>query len=301
MALEKIENRLKSHDLVGYTYGLPDFIKRLNQALNNNMASQAYTLPDTLSPELLSQYYLLYENGNGRDVFDVVDRRYQHSRVLAILHSDKSSEVGTIINDIMTYSASVLPVGSKVIVSGYGEILVATTDAVVWGQVASLILASVLITLLVVVIFRSASLGMVVPLPLILTLLGVFVIMALTGTNLDIGTSIIAAISFGIGIDYSIHIISALKASQAQTRFARIEEALEKCAKPILINTLALGLGFLVLTMSGYQALINLGYFISITMFLSAVFSLLVLPSIVVSVIHKDEEIVETVGSEANA
>lgn len=301
LALEKIENRLKSHDLVGYTYGLPDFIKRLNQALNNNMASQAYTLPDALSPELLSQYYLLYENGNGRDVFDVVDRRYQHSRVLAILHSDKSSEVGTIINDIMTYSASVLPVGSKVIVSGYGEILVATTDAVVWGQVASLILASVLITLLVVVIFRSASLGMVVPLPLILTLLGVFVIMALTGTNLDIGTSIIAAISFGIGIDYSIHIISALKASQSQTRFARIEEALEKCAKPILINTLALGLGFLVLTMSGYQALINLGYFISITMFLSAVFSLLVLPSIVVSVIHKDEEIVETVGSEANA
>ncbi|MGR6873393.1 efflux RND transporter permease subunit [Pseudomonas sp. HK3] len=301
LALEKIENRLKSHDLVGYTYGLPDFVKRLNQALNNDMTAQAYSLPNSLSTELLSQYYLLYENGNGRDLFDVVDRRYQNSRVLAILHSDKSSEVSTIINDIMTYSASVLPAGSKISISGYGEILVATTDAVVWGQVASLILASILITILVMLIFRSASIGMVVPLPLILTLLGVFVIMALTGTNLDIGTSIIAAISFGIGIDYSIHIISALKSSQAQTRLARIEEALAKCAKPILINTLALGLGFLVLTMSGYQALVNLGYFISITMFLSAIFSLLVLPSVVVSVIHKDEEALEHVGSEANA
>jgi predicted RND superfamily exporter protein len=301
LALEKIENRLKSHSLVGYTYGLPDFVKRLNQALNNDMSKQAYALPKTLSTELLSQYYLLYENGNGRDLFDVVDRRYQNSRVLAILHSDKSSEVSTIINDAMTYAESVLPQGSKVSISGYGEILVATTNAVVWGQVTSLVLASILITLVVMMIFRSASIGMVVPLPLILTLLGVFVIMALTGTNLDIGTSIIAAISFGIGIDYSIHIISALKASHALTQMGRIEDALEKCAKPILINTMALGLGFLVLTLSGYQALVNLGYFISITMFLSAIFSLLVLPSVVVTVIHKDKKLVEPVGSGANA
>ncbi len=299
-ALELIENRLKSHDLVGYTYGLPDFIKRLNQALNNDLSTQAYALPDDLSVELISQYYLLYENGNGRDLFDVVDRRYQNARVLAILHSDKSSEVGVIMEDILSYAASVLPTGTKVRISGYGEILVATTNAVVWGQVASLILASVLITLVVMAIFRSPSIGFMVPLPLILTLLGVFSIMALTGTNLDIGTSIIAAISFGIGIDYSIHIIAALKASTAQSKLARIQEALDKCAKPILINTLALGFGFLVLTLSGYQALINLGYFISITMFLSAIFSLLVLPSVVVSVVQKEESAEETVGQEVN-
>lgn len=300
-ALELIENRLKSHDLVGYTYGLPDFIKRLNQALNNDLSNQAYVLPENLSSELISQYYLLYENGNGRDLFDVVDRRYQNSRVLAILHSDKSSEVSVIMNDVLSYAASVLPAGTKVRISGYGEILVATTNAVVWGQVTSLILASILITLVVMAIFRSPSIGLVVPLPLILTLLGVFTIMALTGTNLDIGTSIIAAISFGIGIDYSIHIIAALKASSAESRMARIQEALNKCAKPILINTLALGFGFLVLTLSGYQALINLGYFISITMFLSAIFSLLVLPSVVVSVIQKEENETETVGQEINA
>ena len=56
-----------------------------------------------------------------------------------------------------------------------------------------------------------------------------------------------------------------------------------------------------MLTLSGYQALINLGYFISITMFLSAIFSLLVLPSVVVSVVQKDEERTEAIGSEANA
>lgn len=302
-ALNAIEARLQEHEIVGFTYGLPDFIKRLNQTLNNNMSSEAYALPATLSTELLAQYFLLYENGNGRDLFDVVDRRYQNSRIVTILHTDRSSEVSKVIDDVMQYSASILPQGSTIKVSGYGEILVATTNAVVWGQVSSLVLAGILIMLVVLLIFRSPSIALLVPLPLILTLLGVFAIMAAAGVDLDIGTSIIAAISFGIGIDYSIHIISALKTSQSETRLEQIRDALRLCGKPILINTLALGAGFLVLTLSGYQALINLGYFISITMCLSAVFSLLVLPAIVANAVNKDKDEDDSVieGAEANA
>lgn len=304
-ALDAIEARLQTHDIVGFTYGLPDFVKRLNQTLNNTMTPEAYTLPASLSTELLGQYFLLYENGNGRDVFDVVDRRYQNSRILTILHTDRSSEVSKVINDVMTYSTTVLPQGSTIKVSGYGEILVATTDEVVWGQLSSLVLAGILIMLVVLLIFRSPSIALLVPLPLILTLLGVFALMAAAGVDLDIGTSIIAAISFGIGIDYSIHIISALKTSKSTTRLEQIRDALRLCGKPILINTLALGAGFLVLTLSGYQALINLGYFISITMFLSAIFSLLVLPAIVANAVNKDKNDVAaetmTEGAGANA
>lgn len=304
-ALNSIEARLHKHDIVGFTYGLPDFIKRLNQTLNNTITPEAYTLPAQLSTELLGQYYLLYENGNGRDLFDVVDRRYQNSRIVTILHTDRSSEVSKVIDDIMLYSASILPQGSTIKISGYGEILVATTNAVVWGQVSSLVLAAILIMLVVLLIFRSPSIALLVPLPLILTLLGVFAIMAAAGVDLDIGTSIIAAISFGIGIDYSIHIISALKSSKSTTHLEQIRDALKLCGKPILINTLALGSGFLVLTLSGYQALINLGYFISITMFLSAVFSLLVLPAIVAKAVNKDNNETEiknsAEGIEANA
>ena len=56
------------------------------------------------------------------------------------------------------------------------------------------------------------------------------------------------------------------------------QSALQHSGKPILINTLALGLGFLVLCLSGYQSLVNLGIFISLTMLFSALFALLVLP-----------------------
>ena len=276
-AVAKLQEHLRQQQLVGFTYSAADFVKRLHQVTQDEFAVEHYRLPSDISGSLLAQYYLLYENANGRDLFDVVDRRFQSGRVLAILHTDRSSEVGALMRDALDYAREVLPAGMTVRVSGYGEVLVATTDAVVWGQINSILSSPALIVLMVMAMFHSIRLGFVALLPLLFTLVGISGLMALTGTDLDIGTSIIAAISFGIGIDYAIHVIAAMRHSQGTPQEAT-QYALRHTGKPILINTLALGLGFLVLCLSGYQSLVNLGFFISLTMLFAALFALLVLP-----------------------
>ena len=273
----RLQEHLRQQQLVGFTYSPADFVKRLHQVTQDTFAAEQYRLPDDISASLLAQYYLLYENANGRDLFDVVDRRFQSGRVLAILHTDRSSEVGALMRGALDYAREVLPAGMSVRVSGYGEVLVATTDAVVWGQVNSILSSPALIVLMVMAMFHSIRLGFVALLPLLFTLVGISALMALSGTDLDIGTSIIAAISFGIGIDYAIHVIAAMRHSPGSAQQAT-QYALRHTGKPILINTLALGLGFLVLCLSGYQSLVNLGIFISLTMLFSALFALLVLP-----------------------
>lgn len=273
----RLQEHLRQQPLVGFTYSPADFVKRLHQVTQDQFAAEQYRLPDDISASLLAQYYLLYENANGRDLFDVVDRRFQSGRVLAILHTDRSSEVGALMRGALDYAREVLPAGMTVRVSGYGEVLVATTDAVVWGQVNSILSSPALIVLMVMAMFHSVRLGFVALLPLLFTLVGISALMALSGTDLDIGTSIIAAISFGIGIDYAIHVIAAMRHSPGTAQQAT-QYALRHTGKPILINTLALGLGFLVLCLSGYQSLVNLGIFISLTMLFAALFALLVLP-----------------------
>jgi hypothetical protein len=275
--MARLQDHLRQQPLVGFTYSPADFVKRLHQVTQETFTAEQYRLPDDISASLLAQYYLLYENANGRDLFDVVDRRFQNGRVLAILHSDRSSEVGVVMRDALAKAREVLPAGMTVRVSGYGEVLVATTDAVVWGQVSSILLSLALIALMVMVMFRSVRLGFAALLPLLFTLVGIGTLMALSVTDLDIGTSIIAAISVGIGIDYAIHVIAAMRRSRG-TAEQVTQSALQHSGKPILINTLALGLGFLVLCLSGYQSLVNLGLFISLTMLLAALFALLVLP-----------------------
>lgn len=276
-AVARIQAHLRERSEVGFTYSVADFVKRLHQVTQDSFAAEQYRLPDDISGPLLAQYFLLYENANGRDLFDVVDRRFQSGRVLAILHTDRSSEVGAVQQDVLAFAQQVLPAGMTVRVSGYGEVLVATTDAVVWGQINSILSSPALIVLMVMLMFLSVRLGFVAMLPLLFTLVGISGLMALTGTDLDIGTSIIAAITFGIGIDYAIHVIAAMRHSQGTPQEAT-QYALRHTGKPILINTLALGLGFLVLCLSGYEALVNLGFFIALTMLFSALFALLVLP-----------------------
>ena len=278
-AVEQLQQRLQQNNLVGYTISPADFIKRMHQVLSDESGLSEFRLPDDLTQPMLAQYFLLYENANGQDLFDVVDRRFSNGRILAVLHSDRSSDMAIVINDLQNLASDILPAGMTLRSAGYGDILVATTNAVVWGQIQSLILAVVLIAVMVIIILRSVRMGLLALLPLIFTVVGVFTLMALTGTDLDIGTSIIAAICFGIGIDYAVHTIAALRISDGKTQAERVAQALQYCGKPILINTLALGFGFLVLTLSGYQALVNLGYFISLTMLFSALFALLVLPA----------------------
>lgn len=278
-AVAALQQRLQQNPLVGFTLSPADFIKRMHQVLSDSGSQIEFRLPDDLTQPMLAQYFLLYENANGQDLWDVVDRRFANGRILAVLHSDRSSDMAIVIQELRTLAADILPAGMTLRSAGYGDILVATTDAVVWGQIQSLLLAVILIALLVIVILRSVRMGLLALLPLIFTVVGVFTLMALTGTDLDIGTSIIAAICFGIGIDYAVHTIAALRISHGETQAERVTQALQYCGKPILINTLALGFGFLVLTLSGYQALVNLGYFISLTMLFSALFALLVLPA----------------------
>jgi predicted RND superfamily exporter protein len=276
-AVARLQEHLHQQQLVGFTYSSADFVKRLHQVTRDEFAADQYRLPDDISGTLLAQYFLLYENANGRDLFDVVDRRFQNGRVLAILHTDRSSEVAAVMKDTLAFARDVLPAGLTVRVSGYGEVLVATTDAVVWGQINSILSSPAMIIVMVMAMFHSVRLGFVALLPLMFTLVGISGLMALTRTDLDIGTSIIAAISFGIGIDYAIHVIAAMQRSPG-TAMQATQYALRHCGKPILINTLALGLGFLVLCLSGYEALVNLGFFISLTMLFAALFALLVLP-----------------------
>ena len=119
--------------------------------------------------------------------------------------------------------------------------------------------------------------------PLSLTVYFNFSIMPLIGMDLDIGTALVAAIAIGVGVDYAIHFISRFlqhKNMGSNTESA-IEAALKAVFRPIIFNTLVLSLGFSVLGFSTFAALANLGYLVAMTMLLSAIATLFILPTLV--------------------
>jgi predicted RND superfamily exporter protein len=115
--------------------------------------------------------------------------------------------------------------------------------------------------------------------PLFISILINFAVMGLLGIKLNLGTSLVAGVSVGIGIDYAIHFIDAYKREyRAGSGFLR--RAFATSGKAIVINAVSVGAGFAVLAFSRFVILASLGLLMTLTMFTSALISLTIIPAL---------------------
>ncbi len=153
-------------------------------------------------------------------------------------------------------------------------------------QVNSMLIALIFIALLLALMFRSVRISIVSIIPIILTILVNFAAMGYVGIELDSWTAMIASIAIGLGIDYTIHFTSRFKREFAidHDELGALKRTLSTTGIAIIINALSVGLAFTVLLMAGGQHLRRLGGLTALTMFTSAVFTLTVLPAIMLLV-----------------
>jgi predicted RND superfamily exporter protein len=104
--------------------------------------------------------------------------------------------------------------------------------------------------------------------------------MGFLGIKLNIGTSMVASVSIGIGIDYTIHYMEAYKREYLITEGKGdfLLKTFEASGNAIFINALSVGAGFSVLLFSQFIMLKHLGLLIALTMASSALVSLTVIP-----------------------
>ncbi|MEE2730340.1 MAG: MMPL family transporter [Pseudomonadota bacterium] len=278
-AMDKIGQRFMQHDIIGYVGSPSNLVKRINQVLND----VDYGLPEDMSAELIAQYYLLYENGSGQEIRDTLDMNYENARMVALSHTDQSSKMRTVVQDVNAYAQTVLPADVTMQVAGFGQIMVVSTDEIVNGQLSSLIAATLLVTAVMMFLFRSLLVAVLGVVPLTLSILINFATMELSGIAVDIGTALIAGIVFGIGVDYAIHFLATLQRNTAAglSLEQAIRQTVSSVSRPIVVNSVSMTLGFCVLMSSSYAVTSRLGMLIAITMTLCALLTLLILPILI--------------------
>ena len=161
----------------------------------------------------------------------------------------------------------------------------ATMDrSLINSQLASLVIAILVVIVIVSTILRSFSSGIYAAIPIISTIIILFGVMGYTGIPLNIATVLVASIAMGIGIDYSIHVITHFNSSLKEG--AQISRALEETigisGKAIVINVISVSVGFLVLLFSEMMPLRYFGLLIFLSMVGSGLSALTFLPSILI-------------------
>ncbi|PKM99603.1 MAG: hypothetical protein CVU78_05375 [Elusimicrobia bacterium HGW-Elusimicrobia-2] len=167
--------------------------------------------------------------------------------------------------------------------TGMSPIFKNLDEQIVKSQIQSLIIATFLVFILLAVQMKSIVGGLIGIIPIILTVLINFGVMAYSGLALDVCTVLIGSVAVGIGIDYSIHFLSRFKSEfkQNKTPLEALDKTLETTGVAILINAISVSTGFLVLLLGNLRPLRQFGWLMALTMLTSAWGAITVLPAVI--------------------
>jgi hypothetical protein len=157
-------------------------------------------------------------------------------------------------------------------------------DSILRSQIASLIIAIILVYLCMVFLLHSFIGALIGLVPIIFTLFVIYGLMGFSTIPLDVATALTGSITIGIGIDYSIHFISRFRNEfkKDKTELEALEKTLETTGKAILINVIAVTLGFLVLVFGNLVPLKRGGILMGMSMVSSGFAAIILLPAMII-------------------
>ncbi len=274
---------------VGRTDAFNDHINTMHMAMNND-DPEFYMLPESKWDILdyLELFTAEDADSDGRaDIFEpYVNPQFQTCNILARLCEKDGQLIGTsglkhIFERIRIQLNQTLPPEYTYKITGHPLMIIKSADYIIYGQIQSLLLTLLVIGIVVLILLKNLKAGLLALIPMSVGVIINFGIMGWFSINLDIATSLIAAITIGIGVDDTIHFLNTF-------RFYRksgldVDTAIERtqfvAGKAILFTSLALIFGFSVLGISTFKPLILFGLLMGITMIATTFGALVVLPA----------------------
>ena len=264
-----------------------EFMDALKKQLNYRGAAY-YEIPADISKypvstqaelkDIVTQYLLLYSGSLDALLDETLEPKT--CRMQIIMRTHDTGKIKDVISDARRFAETHFPEGYTLEAAGLGEMEVAMTSMIISSQVSSLVLAVGIVFLILAVFYRSVIAGIIGAIPLGVSILLNFGIMSLTGINLDMVTSLVAAIAIGIGIDYTVHFMNNYHNERiASDNLTQVTlNTLRHSGKGIAVNAFSVGCGFLVMCFSNFVVLRFVGFLVATVMLTSSVASLTILP-----------------------
>lgn len=151
-------------------------------------------------------------------------------------------------------------------------------DLLTTNLLKGLLIAIGLVGVVLGLYFKSIKILIISIIPNLIPLLIAGGYMGFSEIHLQLTTSIIFAVAFGIAVDDTIHFMTAYRQHQATNRVWRLIKTYRTTGRAMVITTLALVAGFTLFLLSGFGATWFLGLFLSIALIAALTVDLTFLP-----------------------
>jgi len=233
-------------------------------------------------PKNLPGLLQFIENNAKQVTKSVVTPDYRSGSILVRTTLSGSREIEQLLGRIREYVELQFPSKIHVTPTGNLVLLTGTASDIVSGQIQSLSLALGVIFVVMSLMFLSLKVGALAILPNVLPILLFFGVMGWSGIFLNLGTSLIAAISLGIAVDSTIHYMARLNSELkgAVDQVSALVSTLRIVGAPIIYATVALFFGFMTFAFSSFVPIQQFGVLCGVTLAAALVTNLVLLPAL---------------------
>ena len=253
-AIEELQQWLEAQPEIGGTTSLVNYIKFVNRSFNDN--NPAFDkIPE--SKKVIGQLLFFTESD---ETERLVDSSHRAMNIIVRAKVIDSDEVETLV-DRVNKRLEQLPEHMVARATGSPVLMNQAIQDIMWGQVESVFLSLIIVYGILVTLFLSFRIGFIAIIPNILPVVVYFGMLGILGISLNPSTSLIAPMILGVAIDDTIHYFARFNTISRQYHDPReaTVKTLGVVGRPVTYTSLALCVGFLVLTTSDLRMQMQVG------------------------------------------
>lgn len=282
--INQLQKKLKQYPELSKAVSVTELIKFSYQAYRGG-EQKYYVLPGVSELKKLSDYT---GNVKGNQLQSFLDSTHRYTRISIQMADVGSKRIKELLADIQPKVDSIFDKDKyDVKLTGHSLIFLKGNDYLLYNLFESLIIEIILIALVGLALFRSVRIIILSKLPCLIPLVITAGIMGFMDIRFKPSTILIFSIAFGIASDGTVYFLSKYRHELKYHRRSipqAISSTIMDTGLSMIYTTVILFFGFGVFAVSDFGGTAALGVLISLTLLVSMITNLVLLPCILLSI-----------------
>ena len=287
--VDEFESFLDSISVMSEPLSIVSFVKASKQAFFNNNPDK-YELPTSQFERAFILRYMRGQTDSAGLTKSFVDSTFSKMRISTRIVDIGSAKLDSLVQVIEPRMKSIFVSTERdsvsAFITGSTKIFIKGNKFLIANLQESLLLAFVLITLSMAILFANVRMIIISLLPNLLALMITAGLMGYFNIPLKPSTALIFSITFGISVDNSIRFLAKYRQEILSNNFQiprAVSESIMETGKSIMYTSIVLFAGFIIFAFSSFGGTIALGLLTSITLVISMFTNLILLPALIMT------------------
>ncbi|PIF05434.1 MAG: transporter [Draconibacterium sp.] len=280
--MEALGKKLATYPELSSPMSLLNLLKLSKQAFYNGN-EKFYSLPNKREKNFILQY-AAGGNKSANMLHSFLDSTRQFTRMSVRIKDVGTREMSRLYGSFVADLDTVFPADKyNVVITGSSIMFFKGTEYLLRNLFTSLILAFVIISTFMALMFSTWRMVILSLVPNIIPLIFTAAFMGFIGIPIKASTILVFSIAFGISVDNTIHFLAKYRQELKITNWDIGEStilALRETGISMIYTSIVLFFGFAIFILSGFGGTKAMGVLVSLTLIVAVTSNLILLPSL---------------------